>query len=231
MHSVLLCLQFLISPRFYNIDHHKHLFSRSLRHPCWGKNPGTFRMALASCCSGHSGFLISLSGSISDSSSTAQSSSLSFGLSKSPFQLSQSSVSEMLSGAPSSSLVTGWRLIILIQRTFNIRVHPPGRSFAGTTSCWKSVQDAFTISPMSEMCPTAVICLFSMGDSFCVAHRFWLPCHISKMSWTMAILCNVLSSSSFIISESCSLFVISDTGLLPAKSPLLAWANCLTKTI
>jgi len=30
------------------------------------------------------------------------------------------------------------------------------------------------------MYPTAVICLFCAGDSFCVAPRFWLPCHISK---------------------------------------------------
>jgi len=62
-------------------------------------NLGTFRTALTSCYSGYSGSSMLVSYSISDSTSAAQSSSLSFGLSKSPFQLSQSSLSEMLSGA------------------------------------------------------------------------------------------------------------------------------------
>jgi len=160
-----------------------------------GINLETFGVALTCRCTGHSGTVMALSCSISDSTSTAQSSSLSFRLSKSPFQLSQYLVTEMLSGALSWSLSTGWWLIGLIQRTFNIWTHPPGMSFAdkaggkgdlpdnlnaAAPSCWKSDQDALMISSMSEMYPTAVICLFCARDSFCVAHKFWLPCHIAK---------------------------------------------------
>jgi len=138
-------------------------------------NPGTFGAALTSCCSGHSGCSMPLFCSISDSSSAAQSSSLSIGLSKWPFHCSQSSVSEILSGALSSSLWTGWRLILRIRRTFKIWVRPPGRSFAdkgggkgdlsdtlnaAAPSWWNSDQDALRISSVSEMYPTAVICLF-----------------------------------------------------------------------
>jgi len=206
---------------------------------------GTFGAALTSRCSWHSGSSMLLSWSISDSTSAAQSSSLSFGLSKSPFQLSQSSVSEMLSGALSSSLVTGWRLILQIRQTFKIWVHPPGRSFAGKSggkgdlsdnlnaaapSCWKSDHDALMISLVSEMYPTAVICMFWARDSFGVAHRFWLSCHISKKSWTLAILCSFLSSTSFSISKSLSVFALSNSGSVPAKISVLAQANCLTTT-
>jgi len=202
-------------------------------------------MALTSRCSWDSGSWMLLSWSISDSTSATQSSSPSFRLSKSPFQLSQSSVSEMLSGALSSSLWTGWRLILWIRRTFKIWVRPPGRSFAdkgggngdlsdnlnaATPSCWKSDQDALTISSVSEMYLTAVICLFWARDPFCVARRFWLPCHISKKSWTLAILCSFLSSTSFFISESLSVFALSNSGSVPAKIPWLARANCLTTT-
>jgi len=76
----------------------------------------------------------------------------------------------------------------------------------------------------------AVICLLWARDSFFVACRFWLPCHISKKSWTLAILCNFLSSASFFISELFSVFVVSDTGLSPAQMPFLTWANCHTTT-
>jgi len=127
-------------------------------------NPGTFRVALTSCCSRHSGSSIQWLCSITEPSSAAQSSSLSFGFSKSPFLFSQSSVSEMLSCVLSLSLSTGWRLIIQIRQTFSIWVHPPGRSFASKAggkgnlsdnlnaaapSCWKSDQDVLTISSMS----------------------------------------------------------------------------------
>jgi len=151
----------------------------------------------------------------------------------------------MLSGVLSLSLLTGWQLILRIQQTFKISVPPSGRSFAdegggkgdhsdnlnaAAPSCWKSEQEALTMTWVSEMYPTAVICLFWERDYFCVALRFWLPCHISKRSWTLAILCNFLSSATFFISELFSAFVISDTGWSPAKIPLLARANCLTKT-
>jgi len=213
---------------------------------CVGQtNQGTVGAALTSCYSGHSRSSMPLLCCISVSSSAAQSSSLSFGLSKSPFQYSQLSVSKMLSGTLTSSLSTGWQLILRFRRTFTIWVLPPGRSFvdnaagkgdlsdnlnAAAPSCWTSDQDALTISSVTEMYPTAVICLIWARDSFCVAHRFWLPCHISKMSWTLAIQCNFLSSASFIISESFSVFVVSNSGSVPAKIPLLAEANCLTTT-
>ena len=173
-------------------------------------NPGTFGTALTSHCSGHSGSSILRSCSLSDSTSPAQLSSLSFGLSKSPFQLSQSAVSQMLSGGLLSSVSTGWRLILQIRRTSNIWVCPPGRYFAetggckrelsdnlntATRSCWESNQGALNNSSVSEMYPTWVICLFRAQDPFWVAHRFWLPCYISKKSWTLAILCNFLPSA------------------------------------
>ena len=195
-------------------------------------NPRTVALARVSRRSGHSGSSMLLSCSISDSKSAAQSSSQSFGSSKSPFQLSQSSVSEMLSGALSSSLWTGWWLILRIQRTFNIWVRPQGRSApdqgggkedlshhwnASAPWIWKSDQDALKISSGFEMYPTAVICLFWAQDSFWVACRFWLPCHISKKLWTLAILCNVLSSASVCISELCSVFSVSNNRSAPAK--------------
>jgi len=208
-------------------------------------NLGTFGAALTSCCSGHFGFSMPSSFSISDSTSATQSSSLSFRLSKSPFQLSQSSVSEMLSGALSSSLCTGWQLILQIRWTFNIGVCPPVRSYAdkagdkgdlsdnlnaAVPSCWKSDQDALMNSSVSEMYPTAVTCLFWVRDFCWVACRFWLPCHISKKSWTLAILSNFLSSASFFTSESFSVLVVSNSGSAPAKIWLLAQAKCLTTT-
>jgi len=80
------------------------------------------------------------------------------------------------------------------------------------------------------MYPMAVICLFEAWDSFCVAHRFWLPCHISTKLWTLAILCNLFFSASLLISESFSVFIVSNDGSLMAKIPLLARANSLTMT-
>jgi len=199
--------------------------------------------SLPSCCSGHSGSSMPVFGSISDSSSAAQSSSLSFELSKSPFQFGQSLVSEMFSGTLFLSLSNGWRLILRIWQTFKIWVRPAERSFAdkaggkgdlsdnldaAAPSGWKSDEDALTISSVSEIYPTAVTCLFCARDSFCTARRFWLPCHISKKSWTLAILCNPLSSASFIISVSFPVFVVSNSGSVPAKIRWLARVNCLS---
>jgi len=116
-------------------------------------NPGTFGAVLTSCCSAHSESSMPLFCFISHSSSSAESSLMPFGLSKLPFQLSQSSVTEMLSGSLSSSLSPGWWLILRIWRTFKIWVLFPGRSFAdkaggkgdlsdnlnaAAPSCWKS---------------------------------------------------------------------------------------------
>jgi len=93
-------------------------------------NPGTFGAALTFRCSRVSESSLLLSSSIFDWMSASQSFLLLFGLSKSPFQLSQFSVSEMLSGELSLSLLAGWWSIGLIERTFNSWVRPPGRSFA-----------------------------------------------------------------------------------------------------
>jgi len=152
-------------------------------HVVWN-NPGTISEALRSRLSQHSGSSMPLSRSISDSTSAVQSSSLSFALSKSLFQCAQFSVSEMVSGAISSSLLTGWWSIGLIRRTFHIWVRPPKRFFAdkasgkgdrsdnlnaAAPSCSMSDQDAVTISSVFEIYPMSVICLFWAQDSFFVA--------------------------------------------------------------
>jgi len=80
------------------------------------------------------------------------------------------------------------------------------------------------------MYPTAVICLFWVRDSYWVASRFWLPCHISKKSWTLAIVCNFLSSTSFFISELLSVSGVSNSPSVPAKIQLLAQSNWLITT-
>jgi len=152
----------------------------------------------------------------------------------------------MLSSAKFSSLSPGWRSIHLIWRTFNSCIRPPGRSFAdnagGKGDCsdnlnaaipwwWKFDQDALTISAVTEMYPMAHICLFWPRDSFCVARKFWLCCHISKMSWTLPILCNVLCCASLFMSKLLSVFVVSNTGSSPANNPVLAEENCLITTV
>jgi hypothetical protein len=97
------------------------------------------------------------------------------GLSKSPIQWSECSVSTMLPGAQSSLLSAGWQSTWMTWRTSSTWVCPPGRSFAdkagGTgahsdnlnaaaPSLWKFNQGALTISSASEMYSTAVHCLF-----------------------------------------------------------------------
>jgi len=143
---------------------------------CIGQiNPWTSSAVLTFHCSGVSESSLLLFSSISDALFGSQLSSLSFGLSQSPFQLSQFLVSEMLSSELSSSLLAGWWSICLIWRTFNTWVRPSGRYFAdkagGTgdfsdnlnsaaPSCSKFHQNALMISSVSEMYPPAVICLF-----------------------------------------------------------------------
>ena len=160
-------------------------------------NPESFPVAFTMRFSGLSEPLMPLPGFMSDSFSASQCSSLSFGLSKSQFQLSQLSVSESLSGALSTSLQHGWRSILLILQTFNTWICPPKRFFADNAAgkgdlsdnwnaavplCSKFNPDALIISLVSEMYATVAVCLFWEHNSFCVAHRFWLPCHISKKS-------------------------------------------------
>jgi len=47
---------------------------------------------------------------------------------------------------------------------------------------------------------------------------FRLPCHISKKSWTSAILCNIFCSSFHFISKSLSVSVVSNTESAKCKS-------------
>jgi len=163
----------------------------------------------------------------------------------SPFLSIQVSVSKMISGALSLSLLGGWQSIVSIWQTFNTWVRPPGRSFAvkaggkgdlsdnlneASPSCWKFDQDALTISSLSDMYPMAVIWLFWVRHSFCVACRYWLHCHISKQLWTLAILCTFLFSACVFILESFSVFVVYNAGLWLTIIPLLAWANWLEQT-
>jgi len=152
----------------------------------------------------------------------------------------------MLLGVLSASLSADWQSILPIRQSFNIWVHPPARSFvnkaggkgdcsdnlnAAAPSSGKGDEDAVKISCVSKMYPTAVICLLWARDSFSVACRFWLPCHISKKSWTLAILCNILSSATLLISDSFSVFIVSDAGSLPPNVLWLARANYLTRTV
>jgi len=208
-------------------------------------NLETFSAALIARCSVVCGSSMPLSRPMSDSLSTSQLSSLSFELSKSAFQWSRFSVSEMLPGAQSSSLSAGWQLIVWIWCTFNPWVRPPGRSFADkpawtgdlsenldalAPSCWRFAHDDLVICSLSKLYSMAFIFLFWARDSFCVAWRVWLPCHISKKLWSLAILYNCLSSASLLLSKSFLGFVISYSGSSRANIPLLAQANCL-KTI
>jgi len=173
-------------------------------------NLGTSGTALTFCSSGVSETSLPLSSSIGYSLSASQPLSLSSGLSKSPFKLWQFSVSDIHSVEQSWSPSVGWRLIRLIQRTFNTSVRSPGRSFAdkagGTgdcsdnlnaaaPACWKFDQNALMISLVSEMYLTDDICLFWVQDSSNVAHRCWLLCHISTKSRTLAIQCNFICSA------------------------------------
>jgi hypothetical protein len=59
----------------------------------------------------------------------------------------------------------------------------------------------------------------------------WLPCHISKKLWTLAILCSFHSSASFSISESFSVLVVSKSESMRARIPLLDDEKCLTTTV
>jgi len=213
---------------------------------CAGQiNQGTFGKALTSSSSRFCRFSMSLSSSMLNWLSASQSSSLLFGLSESPYQSSQFSLSEIHSDALSSSLSAAWQSILLIRQTSNTWIHPPRRSFAAkaggqgdvfdnvnpaTPSRWKVEQDALTISSVSEMYPMAVICSLWARDFFCVECRFWLPCHISLKSCTLAILCKCLSSTSLIHSKSLSVFVIYNGRSSPDNITWLAGGNWRMKT-
>jgi len=146
---------------------------------------------------------------------------------------------------PIANTTAGWRWTFLIWRTFNWSVGAPGSSFADKADgegdpsddlnpagpwCWKSNQDALTISFVSEMYFMAVICLFWAHDSICVAHRLWQTCHIAKMLWTWASMCNLHCFALFSNSMSSAVSVICNRGKSPPNIALLARANCLTTT-
>jgi len=101
-------------------------------------------------------------------------------------------------------------------------------------SCWKFDHDALTISSVSEIYATVDICFFRARDTFCVAHWFWLPSHISKKLWTFASLKKVLCFASHIISELFSVCIVSNAESSFADIALLACDNvpyndCFTK--
>ena len=163
-----------------------------------------------------------------------------------PIPVKPISVSEMFSGKVSSSLQARWWSIHFIQRTLNNWVRAPGWVFAdepaGTgdipnnlkasaPSCWKYDHDVLTIFSVSEMYSTAVMSWFWARDSFCLACRFWLPCHISKTLWTLAILGNFFCSTSLSISRSLSVFIIFNARSSLANNRLLARAHCLSPTV
>jgi len=103
------------------------------------------------------------------------------------FQCSQSSVSELLPAVLSLSLWSGWELILSIRLTFQIWARSPRRSLPGNAggnvdlsdnlnaaapSHWKNYHGTVRISDVFKLYPTAVICQFWAGDSFCVALGF-----------------------------------------------------------
>jgi Na+/melibiose symporter-like transporter len=65
-------------------------------------------------------------------------------------------------------------------------------------------------------------------SSFSVARKFWLPCHISKMLWTLVIVCNFLSSICLFNSKLFSVSTAPNAVQLPANILSLAQAICLT---
>ena len=91
-------------------------------------NLGKCGAALISRCSGISGPSMTWSSCECDSIFATLLTSSTLRFTKSPFQLRQFSVSEMLSGGHCSSLSARWWLILLIRRTLNTWVCPPGWS-------------------------------------------------------------------------------------------------------
>jgi hypothetical protein len=104
----ILSLHFLIPPRFNCIDSHEQNCSLSLRLPCWPTQSANIWCGthITSQFSGHSGSSMPLPYTRSECMSVAQFSMLSIGLPKLLFRFAQSSVSELLSGALSSSLLS-----------------------------------------------------------------------------------------------------------------------------
>jgi len=245
MHSVLHLLVPRIPPGIHCNDLHQHHFSLFFDLHVGRINLGTLSAGFTSHCSWVSGWSTPVPSSMSGSLSASPSCSLSFGLSKSKFQSCQFSVSKMLSCALSSSRSTGWRSIHWIRRMITIwllstrmfltdeagsKGDLSGNFNAAALSCWKFDQEGLRISSESDIYATAVNCSFWARDSFCVAHRFWLPCHISKKLWTFTILYNFLSCSCLFISNSVSVFMLSNAGSLSANILSVAGSSCYTTT-
>jgi len=184
--------------------------------------------------------------SVTDSTSASHISSWPFGLSNSPFQWSQFLMSKKLSVAVFLSLLDRRLTIVFIPWIFDNWNCPAGRSFADTaggkgdipgnlnavaTSCWKCHQDALTISTVAEMSSKIVLCSFRAWDCFCVAHRFCLPFHISKLSWTMAIWWSFFSSASLFTSKLISVLVLSNAGWWLTNITIFSQADCLTMSV
>ena len=102
-HCGQLFLDPLIPPCFHYIDCHRSVSAFFFDRLIGRINAGTFGAVHTFCCSVVSESSLPLSSSISESLSASQLASLSIGLSKSPIQLSQFLVSEMLSGELSSA--------------------------------------------------------------------------------------------------------------------------------
>jgi len=194
-------------------------------------------------CSGLSRSPMPLSRCIMNSMSAFQTALLSCAFSYLQFQPSQCSVSEMSLAALSASRSAGLQLILRIWQTLDTSVRSTGWSFGdipggrgdlsdnlnvASPFCQNYDQNALTISSVSEIYHTAVIYLFWARYYCCVVHRFWLPCQISNKFWTLAILCNYLSSASLFISKSFSVFIVSNAVSSPTNIPVLIWAHCLS---
>jgi len=208
-------------------------------------NPGIFVAALTSCNSGVYESLVQLSSSNPDSLSASQSSSLSFGLCKSPFQPRQFSMS-----------ANSFRWTILI--TFGwITVY--SFDFANTqyfswasweVLCrrswwqrWSFPQYKCSCTIMLNVSPACFDNLFSIwnvsysGHLLVLSARFLLCStyilaamqHLRKVeylghSMQFLLLCLCLHFKKL------SVFVVCNDGSTPASNPLLARGNCLSTT-
>jgi len=188
-------------------------------------NLATCGVAHTSRFSGLTNASMALSSFISKSTFPSQPSSLVFRLSKSSFQFSEFLVLEMHSGALYSSLSAGWKSVLISQQIFDHWARPLERSSVDITGVNVDHSDnsntappsgeifdqhASMISSVSKMYHTGVLCMFWAWNSFCVAHRFWLPCYISKMSWTLVILCKFCSAAWFLHCKVFSVSIVSN---------------------
>jgi hypothetical protein len=67
-------------------------------------------------------------------------------------------------------------------------------------------------------------------DFIFVARRFWLPCHISQQSWTLADIYNFLFSTAFNISKGFCEFLVFNAAWSHTTMLIQAPTHCLTMT-